>query len=312
MSSSRHDHQLPPGRVEEVADRVYAYIQPDGSWWVNNTGFIAGRRGVISVDSCATERRTLAYREAIRSVTDRPITTLINTHHHGDHTFGNFAFPEATIVGHERTREAILAEGIPDYLNLAWTPVDWGDLEACPPFLTYTDGVTVHSDELRCEVRHAGVPAHTTNDSMVWIPERSLLFAGDLVFNGGTPFVMMGSVTGSIAVLDRLRELNAETIVPGHGGVCGPEVIDQVQGYLRFVLDTAERGREAGLSPLETARETDLGEYGGLLDPERIVGNLHRAYAELDGLPQGAPIDVVTAMLEMIDFNGGRPLTCTA
>jgi len=172
--------------------------------------------------------------------------------------------------------------------------------------------VTVHSDELRCEVRHIGVPAHTTNDSIVWIPERSLLFSGDLVFNGGTPFVMMGSVTGSIAALDELRTLGAETIVPGHGGVCGPEAIDRVQGYLRFVLATAERGRQAGLSPLETARETDLGEYAELLDPERIVGNLHRAYAELDGLTPGEPIDVVTAVLEMIDYNGGRPLTCLA
>ncbi|WP_242675713.1 hypothetical protein [Streptosporangium minutum] len=54
--------------------------------------------------------------------------------------------------------------------------------------------MTVHSDELRCEVRHVGGPAHTTNDSIVWIPERALLSAGDLVFNGGTPFVMVGSV----------------------------------------------------------------------------------------------------------------------
>ncbi|MEU4832174.1 MBL fold metallo-hydrolase [Streptosporangium sp. NPDC023615] len=312
MSSSRHDRPLPPARIEEVADGVYAYLQPDGSWWINNTGFLVGRHGVISVDSCSTERRARAYREAIGTVTDRPIRTLINTHHHGDHTFGNFVFPEATVVGHERTRELVLAEGIPDYLTLAWTEADWGALEVNPPFLTYTDGVTVHSDELRCEVRHIGLPAHTTNDSIVWIPERSLLFAGDLVFNGGTPFVMMGSVTGAITALDRLRELGAETIVPGHGDVCGPEVIDTVQGYLRFVLATAERGREAGLSPLRAARETDLGEYAGLLDPERIVGNLHRAYAELDGLPAGEPIDVVTAVLEMIDYNGGKPLTCLA
>ena len=147
----------------------------------------------------------------------------------------------------------------------------------------------------------------------MWIPERSLLFSGDLVFNGGTPFVMMGSVTGSIAALDELRALGAETIVPGHGGVCGPETIDRVQGYLRFVHATAQAGRQAGLSPLETARETDLGEYAELLDPERIVGNLHRAYAELDGLTPGEPIDVVTAVLvEMIDYNGGQPLTCHA
>src|ERR1044072_1172779 len=131
MSASTHDHPLAPPRVEEVSAGVFAYIQPDGSWWINNTGFLAGRRGVISIDACSTERRTRAYRQAIAEVTDRPITTLINTHHHGDHTFGNYLFPEATIVAHERTRELILAEGIPDYRTFAWSPdVEWGDLEA--------------------------------------------------------------------------------------------------------------------------------------------------------------------------------------
>jgi cyclase len=312
MTSTRHDHELPPPRVEEVSEGVFAYIQPDGSWWINNTGFLVGPRGVISVDSCSTERRTLAYRRAIAEVTDRPVSTLINTHHHGDHTFGNSAFPGATIVGHELTREAILAEGIPEYLNLAWTEVEWGAIEACPPFLTYADGVTLHAGDLRCEVRHVGTPAHTTNDSIVWIPERSLLFSGDLVFNGGTPFVLMGSVSGSIRALGELRALGAETIVPGHGGVCGPEAIDFVLGYLRFVQRTAEAAKSAGLTPLEAARETDLGPYAGLLDPERLVGNLHRARAELDGAEPGAPIDLTAAILDMITYNGGKPLTCLA
>ncbi|MET7337014.1 MBL fold metallo-hydrolase [Nonomuraea sp. NPDC005650] len=312
MSSSAHDHPLPPPRVEEVSEGVFAYIQPDGSWWINNTGFLAGRRGVICVDACSTERRTRAFREAIGKVTDRPITTLVNTHHHGDHTFGNWLFPEATIVGHEGVREQILADGVPAY-RAAWSPdVEWGEMEVAPPFLTFTDRITLHSDDLRCEVRHVGHAAHTTNDSYVWIPERRLLFSGDLVFNGGTPFVLMGSVAGALEAVDQLRALGAETVVPGHGGVCGPEVYDRVEGYLRFVQETAARGRAAGLSPLEAAREADLGEWGGLLDSERIVGNLHRAYAELDGQPPGAPIDLVTAVLDMITYNGGEPLSCLA
>ncbi|MGW4470121.1 MBL fold metallo-hydrolase [Nonomuraea sp. NPDC004354] len=295
-------------RVEEVSEGVYAYIQPDGSWWINNTGFLAGRRGVISIDACSTERRTRAYREAIAQVSDRPITTLVNTHHHGDHTFGNHLFPEATIVAHERTRERILADGVPTYLG-AWSPdVEWGTLDPVPPFLTYTDGVTLYSDDLRCEVRHVGFAAHTTNDSYVWIPSRKVLFAGDLVFNGGTPFVLMGSVEGALAALDQLEALGAETIVPGHGDVCGPSAIDTVRGYLRFVRQTAEAGMAAGLSPLELARQTDLGEYGALVDGERIVGNLHRAYADATG----GDVDLAAAVLDMIAFNGGRPLTCHA
>ncbi|TYB54791.1 MBL fold metallo-hydrolase [Nonomuraea sp. PA05] len=312
MSSSPHDHPLPPPRVEEVSDGVYAYVQPDGSWWINNTGFLAGRRGVIVIDACSTERRTRAFRQAIGKVTDRPITTLLNTHHHGDHTFGNWLFPEATIVGHEGVREQIIADGVPAY-RAAWSAgVEWGKMEPTPPFLTFTDRLTLHSDELRCEVRHVGHAAHTTNDSYVWIPERRVLFAGDLVFNGGTPFVLMGSVAGALRAVEQLKGLGAETVVPGHGEVCGPEAYEPVEGYLRFVQDVARRGKEAGLTPLEAARQTDLGEWAGLLDPERIVGNLHRAYSELDGQPLGTPIDLVTAVLDMITYNGGQPLSCLA
>ncbi len=102
MSTVNHDvPTLAPPRVEEVGEDVFAYIQPDGGWWINNTGFLVGGRGVISVDACSTVRRTRAYLDAIATVTPQPVRTLINTHHHGDHTFGNHLFDRATIVGHE-------------------------------------------------------------------------------------------------------------------------------------------------------------------------------------------------------------------
>lgn len=298
--------------MEEVSEDVYAYVQPDGSWFINNTGFVVGGGGVTSIDACATERRTRAYLKAIRSVTDQPVRTLINTHHHGDHTHGNFLFTGSTIVAHEAAREALLETGLPT-ADLPWEAPDWGHLELAPPSLTFTDAVTVWVGDVRCEVRHVGQPAHTTNDVVVWIPERSVVFAGDLVFHGGTPFVLMGSVTGSIEVLETVvRPLGATTIVPGHGPVAGPAAIDDVIGYLRFVQATAEAGVAAGLSPLDMARECDLGPYGELGDPERIVGNLHRACAELTGTPRGGRIDVSAALADMVTFNGGRPLTCRA
>jgi cyclase len=307
----------PPGvsiadaRLQEVADDIYAYIQPDGSWWINNTGFLVGRRGVVSVDACSTERRTRAYLGAIASVTGQPVRTLINTHHHGDHTHGNYLFAGATIVAHEKCRQEMLAFGPPGPAPF-WTEVDWGGVELEPPFLTYESGIRVYVDDLACEVRHVGTPAHTTNDSIVWVPDRALLFSGDLLFQGGTPFLLMGSVAGAITVLEELKQLSAATIVPGHGAVSGPELIDEVTGYLRFVTQAAAAAREAGLSPLDAARELDLGPYADLLDPERIVGNLHRAYAELGGAPPGAPTDVVAALADMVTYNGGQPLTCYA
>jgi cyclase len=295
-----------------VSDGVYAYVQPDGTWWINNTGFLVGGRGVTSIDACSTERRTRAYLDAIRSVTGQPVRTLVNTHHHGDHTYGNYLFGEATIVAHERCREEVIVGGLPDF-GAIWDEVNWGCLELAPPFLTYRDAVTVWVDGLACEIRHVGSAAHTTNDSVVWLPERSVLFCGDLLFNQGTPFVLMGSADGAIDVLETVvRPFAAQKIVPGHGPVGGPELIENAVAYLRFVMDTARQGIAAGFDPLETAKQADLGEFAGMSDPERIVGNLHRAFAELSGTPRGGAIDVGSALADMVTYNGGRPLSCRA
>ena len=194
-----------PGRpeVQEVSGGIYAYVQPDGTWWINNTGFLVGPQGVISIDTCSTERRTRAYRDAIAAVTGAPVRTVINTHHHGDHTFGNCLFPGASIIGQERARAEAIAFGPPRDL-LFWDGPDWGDLQLDPPFVTFADEIAVHAGDLRAQVRYVGTAAHTTNDSIVWIPERSVLFCGDLVFNGGTPFLLMGSVAGAVEVLEEV------------------------------------------------------------------------------------------------------------
>lgn len=315
MSASDLSAAPPPSvgepQVQEVSDGIFAYIQPDGTWWINNTGFLVGRKGVVSVDACSTAARTRAYRETIGRLTGLPVRTLVNTHHHGDHTHGNYLFPEATLVGHERTRAEILATGGPPAPGI-WTGVDWGIAEVEPPFLTYTDEIAVYVDDLRCVARHVGSAAHTTNDSVLWVPERKVLFSGDLIFNGGTPFVLMGSVAGSVSVLEQLKSYGAEVIVPGHGPVCGPDAFDDVLGYLRNVLDVAADAVAAGLSPLEAPRQADLSRWAHLTDPERIVGNLHRAYADLAGGPLGKPIDTAAALADMVTFNGGQPLTCHA
>jgi cyclase len=302
-----------PPQVCEVSAGIYAYIQPDGTWWINNTGFLVGPQGVISIDSCSTQRRTQAYIDAIAAVTPAPVRTVVNTHHHGDHTFGNSMFPAAAIIGHQNTRTEAIASGPPRDLPF-WDCPDWGDLTLDPPFVTFTDQITLHAGDLRAQVSYVGTAAHTTNDSIIWIPERSVLFCGDLVFNGGTPFLLMGSVAGAIEVLENVvRPLGARTIVPGHGPVFedqGP--IDATLDYLSFITDIAARGHDAGLSPLEAARRARLGRFADWPDAERIVGNLHRAYAELDGAPAGAPIDIIAALGDMVAYNGGAPLSCLA
>lgn len=295
-----------PPQTVEIAAGIYAYVQLDGSWFLNNTGFLVGDQGVIAIDASSTEARTRALISAIAEVSAQPVRTLVNTHHHGDHTNGNYLFTGATIVGHDRVREVML-NSAPAISRPYWTPVEWGAIEQVPPFLTYADGVTLWRDDLRVDCRYVGTPAHTTNDSILWIPDHAVLFAGDLLFNGGTPFVMLGSVAGAIKAVESLRDLGARTIVPGHGRIvygaaeC-TALIDYTLGYLRFVRDRAAEAHAAGLTPLDAARQTDLGEYANLLDRERIVGNLHRAYTEIDG----GPFDETAAFTDMVTYNGGK------
>jgi cyclase len=306
-----HDHDdpdLPEPTLEEVGPGVYAYVQLDGSCGLNNSAFLVGHDGVTLVDTCFTERRSRALIAAIGSVATVPVRTLVNTHHHGDHTHGNYLLPAATIIGHERCREEVLAAG--HIASALFQGVDWGDLEVAAPFVTFDDRLNVWVDDRRLELQFAG-PAHTTNDIIGWLPSERILVAGDLVFNGGTPFVVMGSVSGSLASVEKLRALGATTIVPGHGSVCGPEVLDDQEAYLRFVQDVARRGFDDGIPPLDAALAADLGPFAEWHDPERLVGNLYRAYSELRGEPLGAPIDP-QAYADMITFNGGRPLRCLA
>ncbi len=293
-------------RLVELADRVFGYIQPDGSWFINNTGFVSGSRSVFAIDACATETRTRAFIEAIAGVTPLPIRTLVNTHSHPDHTNGNHLFSDATVIAQLDCRTA-MAQGLPP-IEAVWTPVDWGDIMPRLPEVTYLDRLDCYSDDLPIQLHYAGRTAHTAGDTLVWLPGPRVLFTGDLIFNGGTPFALTGSVQGWIDALEQVvRPLPFAILVPGHGEPCGVEAVETALDYLRFIQQVARDGRAAGVAPLEAARQTDLGRFTDLLDPERLVGNLHRAYHEL-----GSPLDLVQALADMIEFNGGQPLRCHA
>jgi cyclase len=301
--------KAPSPRLYEIADGVHTYVQPDGGWCLSNSGFLVGPDSVTLIDTAATWPRTLALRETIASVTALPVRTLINTHHHGDHTFGNGVFPEATIIGHTDCRTEMIESGL--MLTQLWTHVEWGEISVVPPAVTFADRLTVWAGDLRVELIHVG-PAHTTNDVVAWIPAEGVLFAGDVVFSGGTPFVLMGSIFGSLTALDGLAALGAETVVAGHGPVGGPDLFGANASYLRWIQNLAREGMAAGLTPLAVAMETDLGEYGAWLDPERIVGNLHRAYAEAAGALPGEPLEDLQIIMEMVTYNGGEIPTCLA
>jgi cyclase len=295
--------------LHHLSDDVYAFVQPDGGWCVNNCGVVVGDGTTVLIDTAATQARTRRLRDAVTAVAGRAPQLLVNTHHHGDHVFGNALFaPEATIIAHEQARTEMAAAGLG--LQQLWPDVDWGETRLTLPTLTFRDAITLHAGDLRLEVFHVG-NAHTTNDVAVWLPDRRVLFAGDVVMSGMTPFCLMGSVAGSLQAIDQLRALDPQTIVTGHGPVAGPEVLDTAESYLRWVQAVAQEGKRAGLPPLAAARDAELGEYAELGDAERLVGNLSRAYAELDGAAPGAPIDILTPFRQMMEYHGG-PLPCHA
>lgn len=310
MSEAGGRDPAPTPTVQEVSDGVYAYVQLDGQWGLNNSAFVVGRSAVTLIDTCYTERRTRALLAAVSGVTELPISTLVNTHEHGDHTWGNFMLPPTTtIIGHQRCGEAMLAAGFG--AKTIFPGVDWGEIALRPPTVAFSDRLTLWVDDLEIQMWHVG-PAHSTSDVVLWLPARKVLIAADLVFNGGTPFVLFGSVSGSLAALAELERLGAEVVVPGHGAVAGPEVLDRQAAYLRFVQRMAAEAAAAQLSPLEAALQADLGPFARLHDPERLVGNLFRAMAEHDGADAGAPLDFGAALDGMVAFRGGRPLHCMA
>jgi len=307
----RPDPTVPSGHLVEVADGVHAWIQPDGTWWLNNAGAVTGGDGTLIVDTCATEARTRRFLDAVaRATGDAAVRFAVNTHEHGDHTYGNCLLPDhVALIGHEVMREHLLVDPLIDGCPPAWDPLpDWGAVtRRVPTIVTRTD-LTVHSGSRRVDLVHPGYAAHTGGDLVAWLPEERVLFSGDLLFVGLTPLVFAGSVGGALASLDWLAGFGPEVVVPGHGPlVTGGDlarVLADHERYYRFVLGLAADGRRAGTTPLDLARDADLGEFAGWADAERIVLNLHRAYADAEG----RPMDQTAAMLDAITWNGG-PLT---
>ncbi|HVX18448.1 MAG TPA: MBL fold metallo-hydrolase [Acidimicrobiales bacterium] len=306
-----HDSEPGPGSLHEVVDGVHAWVQPDGTWWLNNAGAIAGSDGVIVVDTCATEARTRQFLSAVGEATGgAPIRVAANTHEHGDHTYGNCLLPpETVLVGHENMRAHLLVDPLIDGCPPVWQPTpDWGAVTRRVPNIVLRSDLSVYSGTRRVDLVHPGHPAHTTGDLVAWLPEERVLFTGDLVFHGLTPLVMAGALDGALRSLEWIARFEPDHVVPGHGPLVAGADLDRVLGehdrYYRFIIETAAAGIEAGRSPLETARDADLGEFADWADAERLVLNLHRAMAD----QAGRPFDTSAAIADTIEWNGG-PMT---
>ena len=280
----------------ELAAGVYAYIQATGGFCIANAGLVTGRGGSVAVDALFVPRMTRAFLQEAARVTAGPIDTLVNTHHHVDHTLGNHAFAGRSIIGHSLTRSEMQRVGDPRDRLAAMAPHFAPDLAEpiaiVPPNITYTDRMTLYVDERELQLIHVPT-AHTIDDTLVYLPDERLLFAGDIAFFYVTPLAFEGSILGWLDAIDTVNSMNVERIVPGHGPMGSPADLALLRGYFELLRDQARRHYDAGVPAEQAVLQIDLGPYGVWGEPERVVPNVLRLYQDFSGAPW-APLDLAS------------------
>ena len=292
-------------KLEQIAKDVYACLQPDRGLGWSNSGLV-NRDGGLVVDTFWDLPHTRRLIETYASVCPDRARRVVNTHHNGDHCWGNQLFADREILGHRLVAEGMAHEAGPEVLQMlksgrvgdpaqAWfakalEPFDYTGIELTPPNRPFEGDLTLDLDGLEARLLYVG-PAHTGGDVIVHLPAEGVVFAGDILFRLCTPIGWDGTFDNWIAALDRIVELGPAVAVPGHGPLCGTEGAVEMKAYLEYVRLEARRFFEAEVPLAEAAKRIDLGPYAGWTEPERVVFNLDRAYRELRGEPYDAPID---------------------
>lgn len=200
--------------VVPVATGIYM-LQGAGG----NIGLSVGDEAFVIDDQYAP--LTAKIREAIATVTSKPVRFVVNTHWHGDHTGGNenLSMAGAIIVAHENVRRRMSVEQFMAAFN---SRVPASPRKALP-VVTFTDAISLYVNDDSIDVMHVE-RAHTDGDAIIVFRKANVVHMGDTYFNGGYPFIDLssgGSIDGIIATADRvLASTNDSTkIIPGHGAL---------------------------------------------------------------------------------------------
>ncbi len=306
--------------LQEISKDVYACLQEDRGLGTSNSGFV-NRGGGLVVDTFWDLPHTRQLIDLYARVWKAPARRVVNTHHNGDHCWGNQLFRGAEIIGH-RLCAAAFAKESPETLQMlrnaagsnspalaaighalaAW---DFSGIELVPPTTLIDDRVVLDLDGIAAELRYVG-PAHTAGDVIVHLPEQRVLFTGDVLFRFCTPIGWEGTFDRWLAALDEIVALDPQVIVPGHGPLCGVEGPREMKAYLQYVRSESRRFFDAGLPALEAAKRIDLGPYGDWTEPERVLFNVQRTYREFRGEPFDAPIDAPAIFAGMFELRTER------
>ena len=239
-------------RVEKVADNAYCIFGQGG-----NIGLIVTSRHAILIDD-QFERLVPGLLEAVRSVTDKPIKYLINTHAHPDHVGGNVVLEKqvSAIIAHTNVRKRMVAE------QAKLEPARRGGLPELA--LGSEDAkeqarLNIHLDGTEVHLLHMG-PGHTDGDVIVGIPSALVMHMGDLVFLGMLPYIDTGSGGSFDGLVSQVSSVAAwipdgVRIIPGHGPVCGKKELLRYRDFLQAVQAHVKAG--PGKDPAALAASFD-------------------------------------------------------
>ena len=225
-----------------------------------NIGVSVGEDGIVIVDD---QFAPLAdkIRTALKGISDKPLRFIINTHYHFDHTDGNSALHDATIVAHDNVRKRMASGSEGGVGGAALFKQEPSPKEALP-VITFQHDVTIHVNGEDIHVLHAPT-GHTDGDSVVFFVKSNVVHMGDDFVTYGFPFVDLsngGSVKGMIAALENaIASLPADVkVIPGHGPISTP---DDVRAFIKMLKDTSavvEKGIEQGKTLKQLQQEMVL------------------------------------------------------
>lgn len=304
--------------LHELGDGLYAYLQPDGGWGWSNAGLIRGEGTSLLVDTLFDLRLTRDMLEAMRPITDAgPIGQAFNTHGNGDHWFGNELLPDGIPILATAAAVEVMRASPPGGAHALFNQLDLGpDFDAfCERNMRRFDFASVHErfptdtfeGRHRLDVGGREIqlielgPAHTEGDAIAYVPDANVVFTGDILFIEGTPVMWAGPTSNWLAACDRIIELDARTIVPGHGPVTDNAGVRDVQRYLSYVRDEARARFDAGMDADAAADDIDLADFRDWGDAERIAVNVATMYREFD--PTRPPLSPPELFVKMAQWS---------
>ncbi len=251
--------------LAELADGVFVYEVPGPI--IVNSAIIVGDDGVAVVDTGTVETDARLILEAVASVTDQPLRYVINTHHHGDHTFGNWWMLPAVVVGHGSCRLRLVGDrGVQHREALAGlVPMVREQIQSIPvlpPDLTFQEQLRVHLGGLTLRLDYFG-RAHTDNDIAIAVEEPGISFAGDLIEESGPPITFEAYPQDWGATLRRLEGVAESRFIPGHGREVDRDFVSfQRAGFEALAAScAAAESVEAALASIPTEAREVLGHH---------------------------------------------------